>query len=468
MNATRCRAGAGFLVAALGFLVAPAQSETIVTDFNIVQPFTTQVYNDRIGNSRFFFGANSDLLRIAAFVLPSPDSDTIDVIRASDGQVFRSTNGYETTVTANHVAGFPNGTLSQSLRWSGLESGRGGGRYEYQTPFVLSDPAVQSLIAAWDQTPFTITVQNPRSTPTSVTVTAPDYDPSSLPPFLTDVAVTGGGLKPTLSWTVPDSGVTPESVRIQVRLITGESPDGTRITSANLVHDAQIPIGTNSYSFEGVVFSNAALSGFPSGLEVGSKYEIAVVLEDRAGGTAGGAILGRARTFFEFTPLPDDTGNVAVYLPNVGPDGVWKFDVKVTEGQRIAIDPYVAIGYEYQIGSGDPFFRSVLLPDIGDGLYELYLFDGSDWVMSAALVAGQEHFFGGIGVDRFRVLGIEPGAGLDPTDVSAFVTTLTFMGDGRFTGSMRALVAEVSEPGTVALFGAAVLAMGLRRRQTGR
>ncbi|MFP5461795.1 MAG: PEP-CTERM sorting domain-containing protein, partial [Gammaproteobacteria bacterium] len=59
-------------------------------------------------------------------------------------------------------------------------------------------------------------------------------------------------------------------------------------------------------------------------------------------------------------------------------------------------------------------------------------------------------------------------AGLDPTDVSAFVTTLTFMGDGRFTGSMRALVAEVSEPGTMALFGAAVLAMGLRRKQIGR
>ena len=468
MNAMRCRASAGFLVAAIGFLVAPAQSETIVTNFNIVQPITIEAYNDRIGNTRFFFGANSDLFRISAYVLPSPDSDNYDVVRPSDGMVFRSLNGSETTVTANHAAGFPGGSTSLNMDFVGLSSGRGGGRYEYTARFNLESAGVTSRLDAWDATPFTVVVQNPLSDPTSVTVTAPDYDKNALPPFLTDVAVTGGGLTPTLSWRVPETGAPAESVLIQVREINAESADGSRITEATLVHSTRVLVGQTSYSFEGVVFSNAALPGFPAGLETGSKYEVSVILEDRAGGTADGAILGRARTFFEFTPLPDGTGNVAVYLPSVGPDGAWKFNVEVKEGEKIAIDPYVAIGYEYQIGSGDPFFRSVLLPDIGDGLYELYLFDGSDWVLSTALIAGEEHFFGGSGVDRFRILGIEPGAGLDPTDVSAFVTTLTFMGDGRFTGSMRALVAEVSEPGTMALFGAAVLAMGLRRKQIGR
>lgn len=46
------------------------------------------------------------------------------------------------------------------------------------------------------------------------------------------------------------------------------------------------------------------------------------------------------------------------------------------------------------------------------------------------------------GVDRFRVLGIESSAGLDPNNVTAFVTGLAFVTDGQFTGTMTPIIAQ--------------------------
>jgi hypothetical protein len=46
-----------------------------------------------------------------------------------------------------------------------------------------------------------------------------------------------------------------------------------------------------------------------------------------------------------------------------------------------------------------------------------------------------------------EILGLDPG--VNPTDITAFVTGLTFMMDGSFTGTMQPLVAEVAVPGPV-------------------
>lgn len=67
--------------------------------------------------------------------------------------------------------------------------------------------------------------------------------------------------------------------------------------------------------------------------------------------------------------------------------------------------------------------------------------------------------------------GIEVSAGLDPNNVTAFITGLTFVADGQFTGTMTPVVTEIAatpEPATVLLLGASLMGSGLathRRRR---
>ncbi|HIK06461.1 MAG TPA: PEP-CTERM sorting domain-containing protein [Trichormus sp. M33_DOE_039] len=116
-------------------------------------------------------------------------------------------------------------------------------------------------------------------------------------------------------------------------------------------------------------------------------------------------------------------------------DGAFVFDFNIGDPNRpIFIDPIVAVGYDYIVDSG-PNFASVLLPEnIGDGLYDLWTFDDvlQDFVDAGIVLTGGDTYnFGGSGVNRFRILGIEPAAELDPNDPTAFVTGLTFTGAGQ-------------------------------------
>lgn len=151
-------------------------------------------------------------------------------------------------------------------------------------------------------------------------------------------------------------------------------------------------------------------------------------------------------------------------------DGGYNFDFGVILGQQVWIDPIVAIGYDYILNSG-PLYDSVTLPTgIGDDLYDLYLWDatGMSWTFNTGLAGGSQHFFGGSGVDRFRVLGIETTANLDPLDPLAFVTGLTFAGAGTVNMDMLPITfntGPIPEPGSAWLMAVGMTGLLVRRRR---
>ena len=93
--------------------------------------------------------------------------------------------------------------------------------------------------------------------------------------------------------------------------------------------------------------------------------------------------------------------------------------------------------------------------------------------VSQQLAANLQFFFPSGGVSAFDVTGIDPTAGLDPENVTAFITGLTFVGDGDFTGSMTPIIEDLAatpEPTTLLLWGASMAGLGFaarwrRRRQ---
>jgi Nidogen-like len=143
--------------------------------------------------------------------------------------------------------------------------------------------------------------------------------------------------------------------------------------------------------------------------------------------------------------LPPDNlppGAIPVQVPG------YNFFFNIALARRIFIDPDIAIGYDYIANSG-PKFKTVTLPKVGtDEAFDLYLWDGTKWIFSRALGANLEHDFGVDGVERFRILGIDTTANLDPTNTQAFVTGLTFATAGDVNMNQNPIVIKVQTAGT--------------------
>jgi len=164
--------------------------------------------------------------------------------------------------------------------------------------------------------------------------------------------------------------------------------------------------------------------------------------------------------------LPDGSTPSNPLLPVVTEDG-WSFQFNIDSGQRIFIDPLVAVGYDYIVDSG-PAITSILLPSVGDNVFELWLWNGTEWVNSGeVLQAGVEHLFA-TGQMRVRILGIEVDANLDPENTSAFVTGLTFDGAGVVSMRQVPITAAVPEPETWAMLGLGLLVVGHASRRMRR
>lgn len=154
-------------------------------------------------------------------------------------------------------------------------------------------------------------------------------------------------------------------------------------------------------------------------------------------------------------------------------DGSYTFEFDVDLDETVFIDPEVAIGYDYAITSASsPLIASVVLPaGFGDDIYDLWLWDGTDFIFDSHLSAGTVFNFAS-GVDRFRILGIEASLNVDPTDPLAFVTGLTFDSAGTVSMSQTPIVFNtdptnnVPEPAPFALILIGLSVILLRRRKT--
>ncbi len=330
--------------------------------------------------------------------------------------------------------------------------------------------------------PWTLVVS---STPTfaagtNTVVNTPTIGGVALMPFVQDMSVQGAGLTPTVSWTLPGSlpsGLSIDQVHVRVFGIT----DTVTTTSRS-------PALTNSFQQGDFLYDSGPLAPsttsftLPSGLlELGKQYSIAIAVDHLR---SPGSVDSRSQSFFDFTPI-SLPGDPQVYLPTTVPvpttsgltaGPLYSFNIgSVSPGQVTFIDPLVATGFEYRIGQGDPNFKSVQVATAaGDDKYDIYIWDGSAWVPIKLDLGLNEVFDFSLngyanGVDQFQIRGIEEDAGLNPFNVTAFVTGLTFMSEGAFTGTMQAIIAEVSvpEPGTLLLFAAALAALALARARQG-
>ena len=264
--------------------------------------------------------------------------------------------------------------------------------------------------------------------PDSATATTNMLGITEALPFARNATIEGIGLEPTISWTLPSTTAPFTDVSVGLfdddsnfRLLIGGLTDGSVL----------VPIPLNMTSFT-----------FPPGLlEDGKRYVIRVVVDQRVSGIGS---INRATTFINFVPLrPGDPSSVLMpTVKDIAGVPTYFFDIDVQSGAAIFIDPPVALGFDYEIGPGNPHFESVLLPEVGDNIFDLYLWNGSEYKYHASVGSGVQFSFPSGGVNRFRVLGIEASAGLNPNNVTAFITGLTFVSDGQFTGTMTPIVAE--------------------------
>jgi len=141
----------------------------------------------------------------------------------------------------------------------------------------------------------------------------------------------------------------------------------------------------------------------------------------------------------------NDHGLIAypnVALPTtVQANGSFVFSVTVAANVPAFLDPPIAVGYSYATGAGDPKFGSVTLPiGVGGNHYTL-LVQGRAF----PLTAGKRFDFTANGfargVSSFAVEGISPSAALSPSNTTAFVTEVTFVSSGKFTGTMTPMLA---------------------------
>ena len=319
--------------------------------------------------------------------------------------------------------------------------------------------------------PWTLTFTNNVNTSNTAQAVVQMQPGAQMAPFVNSITLSGTSANPAFDWT-PPPGAHVDGYRINIfdKSLINFNPANGPINIGNVVSRNLQPSVT-SYTVNANDFS---VPGYAFALNKNYSIEISLI-QTRDGSSlnlGNGNIQAIARAYADFTP--NSGGGPPVNLPVVLINGAYQFNMAVQAGQTYYIDPDVAVGYDYAIGTGDPLFQSVLLPvGIGDGIYDIYGYDplnnlvllADDWL------GGAVFNFGVGGVDRFRVTGIETAAGLDPKNTTAFITGLTFKGNGTFTGTQTPIVVNVQnvpEPSSLLLFGLAIAALARRQYYSSR
>lgn len=426
------------LAALAAFLVVPGMGSAVTIS-------ASDIYSFRVASGPNTAGFGDD------------DVLTFGVLLAPNG--FGENNGVPVLDGNGNLAPPTTGTATQNGLVRGLNFEGDPVNQNLYSGGILYD---ENFTGAW-----TLDLRNGDDT---LSLETPEVGDIRLPDRVGDVGLTISGDKttPTITWTNVD--VDPDAVRLTVfdleeRDLTGQAVE--------VFSSPRFRNGETSYTVpDGVLLEDRLYA-----------IQIETRLERNSGTSStgqdlAGSTLSVNRTWFNFatSDLPD---GVEVLLPEVitTADGspVYIFDNIVSGGEVKFYDPVVTEGYDYEIGLGDPRFASFILPDIGDGLFDLYLYDDtiSDFVFEAIVGADLEYFFDPEGVGLFRILGIETSLGLDPNDPTAFVTGLSFVEDGRFTGTMKPIVAEVAPVplpagGVLLISGFGMLVLGRTRRKTSK
>lgn len=274
-------------------------------------------------------------------------------------------------------------------------------------------------------------------------------------PFVTSVSVSGTGLTPTVNWTNTASSLDAVAIRIRDNGITASLTPGTFSASVILLN--YFAPTTNSFS----VPTGLLTAGHEYSIEIDQLNTRTPFVADNSPTGIGKTFVStfnQSRAFFDYSASGSSLAASAVFLPTVSlkPDGLpaYTFHIDgIAAGKPVFIDPALAIGYSYKIGLGDPNFASVTLPTLtGTASYTILLPDGE----MITVLPGQDFDFTKVagfsgGVSNFEVLGINPISGLNAFDPGAFVTELTFVSAGSFTGEMDPIIASVPEPSTWAM-----------------